>query len=132
MKGAKRILVIDDSPLIVDAVRDALDGDGIEVEGVGDAAELEAASGLDGYDLILIDVEMPAMVGDDVAVLIRQRSGAATPIVLLSSLPEAQLAARAHEAGLDGYILKHAGVDGVADEVRAWLDGRKRRRDGGP
>ena len=70
---------------------------------------------------------MPAMFGDDVAMVMRQGRTSSAPIVLLSSLPEAQLAQRAKEAGIDGYISKRSGFDNVIAEIRAWLDRANQR-----
>lgn len=123
----KRVLLIDDSPLVIEAVTDALDAEGIAVEGVSDVSAL-ADLDLSAYALIVMDVQMPAMFGDDVAVVMRQRGSVTAPIVLLSSLAEEELAARVHDAGLDGYIHKQAGIDGVIAEVRAWLEGGRSRR----
>jgi len=123
----QRILLIDDSLLVVEAVRDGLEEDGVVVEGVTDVTALDPEEQVDRFDLILIDVQMPAMFGDDVAMVLRQRRNAPTPIVLLSSLPEEQLAERARDAGIDGYISKRRGVDSVIAEVRAWLERAKRR-----
>lgn len=129
----RRILVIDDSVLVVETVREALEEEGVEVEGVTDLASLDHAQRLDRFDLILIDVQMPAMFGDDVAMVLRQGQAQgdtptkSAPIVLMSSMPEAQLAERAREAGIDGYISKRSGFDNVIVEIRSWLDGTKRR-----
>jgi two-component system response regulator FimZ (fimbrial Z protein) len=122
----RRILVIDDSPLVVEAISDGLEDDKVDVEGVIDLAAIDQSQGFDRFDLILIDVQMPAMFGDDVAMVIRQGRSVARPIVLLSSLPEEELAERARDAGADGYISKRRGVDSVLAEVRAWLDGTKK------
>lgn len=127
MTANQRILLIDDSLLVVEAVRDGLEEDGVVVEGVTDVTALDPEEQVDRFDLILIDVQMPAMFGDDVAMVLRQRRNAPTPIVLLSSLPEEQLAERARDAGIDGYISKRRGVDSVIAEVRAWLERAKRR-----
>jgi DNA-binding response OmpR family regulator len=89
--------------------------------------ELDRASELDEVDLILLDVQLSPMVGDAISGVMRRRARRTTPVVLLSSLPEGELAERTHASGVDGYILKERGVDEVADEVRAWLDGRKAR-----
>ena len=125
----QRILVIDDSPLVVEAISDGLGEYGVDVEGVSDLTELDQTQGLERFGLILIDVQMPAMFGDDVAMVIRQRQGNSNvPIVLLSSLAEPELAVRAHEAGADGYISKRRGVDGIIAEIREWLEGSKRRQ----
>ena len=128
MTANQRILVIDDSPLVVEAISDGLEEDGVVVEGVTDLTELDQSQGLERFSLILIDVQMPAMFGDDVAMVIRQREGGQeAPIVLLSSLADAELAVRAKEAGADGYISKRRGVDGILAEIRAWLAGGRRR-----
>jgi len=50
-----------------------------------------------------------------------------TQIVLLSSLPDPELAVRARDAGADGYISKRRGVDNVVAEIRSWLDGTKQK-----
>jgi DNA-binding response OmpR family regulator len=100
----------------------------VEVEGVIDLAAIDQSQGFDRFALILIDVQMPAMFGDDVAMVIRQGRSARPPIVLLSSLPEEELAERAADAGADGYISKRRGVEGVLAEIRAWLDGTKQRQ----
>lgn len=128
MTANQRILVIDDSPLVVEAISDGLEEFGVEVEGVTDLSEIDQSQGLDRFGLILIDVQMPAMFGDDVALVMRQGRSVSTPIVLLSSLDEAELSVRAREAGADGYISKRRGVDGILTEIRAWLDGSKPRR----
>lgn len=124
MTATHRILLIDDSPLVVEAVREGLE-DEVEVEGVVDLSALDQSQVLDRFDLILIDVQMPAMFGDDVAMVIRQGRNTSTPLLLLSSLPEPELAARAREAGADGYISKRRGIDSVIDEIRAWLAGKR-------
>ncbi len=126
----QRILVIDDSPLVVEAVSDGLEDDGVVVEGVVDLGAIDQSRSLDRFDLILIDVQMPAMFGDDVAIVMRAGRRVSTPIVLLSSLPEPELAVRAREAGADGFISKRLGVDGVLAEIRAWLSGAKQRPNG--
>jgi DNA-binding response OmpR family regulator len=124
----QRILLIDDSVLVIEAVSGGLEDDGVEVEGVSDLATIDQSQGFDRFDLILIDVQMPAMFGDDVAMVMRQGRSVETPILLLSSLPDAELAMRAKEAGVDGFISKRRGVDGVLAEIRAWLTGAKRRQ----
>lgn len=138
MTANQRILVIDDSPLVVEAISDGLGEYGVEVEGLSDPTELEQMQGLEQFNLILIDVQMPAMFGDDVALVIKGRhereeilgkkNSNKAPIVLLSSLPELELAQRAQEAGADGYISKRRGFDGIIEDIRGWLDGSKRRQ----
>ncbi len=122
-----RILLVDDSQIVLETMRDALEPAGISVAGLDELTDLEKVRALDEYDLVLLDVHMPDAFVDEVAILMRRRSGLSAPVVLLSSLPEAELAARAQASNLDGYILKDYGVDGIAAEIRAWLDGERPR-----
>lgn len=128
MTPNQRILAIDDSPIVIEALRDALEEHGIEVAGVFDTAAIHHLRTLERFDLILMDVQMPAMFGDELAMIMRDGRELATPIVLMSSLPEAELATRAREAGVDGYISKQGGIESVAAQIRVWLAERERRR----
>ena len=113
----KRILIVDDSPLILAAARHALSVAGYEVE-TRNGVEEVGASGANGFDLILMDVQMPELYGDDVARVLRNDRGVRTPIYLFSTLPPEELSARAEDAKVDGFISKNVGVEHLVDEVR--------------
>jgi CheY-like chemotaxis protein len=85
--------------------------------GVDELGELVA----DGFDLILMDVQMPELYGDDVAAVLRHQRGIAAPIYLFSTLPAAELAERARDAQVDGFICKDLGMTNLVDEVRKVL-----------
>jgi len=117
-----RILVVDDSDLIRTLARDALEDAGHSVEGlrsVEEVAVLRNAGTLNDYDLILMDVSMPQLFGDDVALVLRQGAGFRAKIFLFSSLEEAELAERAAEAKCDGYVCKQLGLDHLVERVAA-------------
>ena len=120
---AKRILLVDDSPILQVAVGEALTGVGYEVAVRGTFDEL-IAKGVTGYDLILMDVQMPELFGDDVASVLRNERGVATPIYLFSSLSPTELEELARTAKVDGYIAKDAGIAALVARVREILDGR--------
>ena len=113
----KRILLVDDSPLILAAARHALSQAGYEVETRNGVEDL-GAKGFDGFDLILMDVQMPELYGDDVASVLRTERGVRAPIYLFSTLAPEELAERAREARVDGWISKNDGVDHLVDEVK--------------
>ena len=118
--SVKRVLVIDDSPFILEATKAALTDVGFEVEVAKDLREFEAHCNTE-HDLILIDVQMPEAFGDDLAMLLRVGRKMKTPIFLLSSLPEDELLRRAKEAEVDGYISKRAGMDAMVKRVQEIL-----------
>jgi DNA-binding response OmpR family regulator len=114
----RRILLVDDSALIRDVAAQALVAAGYEVTVRAGFDEL-LEHGLDGFDLILMDVQMPELYGDDVAFTLRGERGVTTPIYLFSSLTEPELEKLAADAGIDGYIPKGAGMAELVVRVRA-------------
>jgi CheY-like chemotaxis protein len=116
----KRILIVDDSPIILAAAKHALLEAGYEVETRGSVEEV-GAHGADGFHLILMDVQMPELYGDDVAMVLRHERQIKTPIYLFSTLDEAELAQRAADARVDGYISKASGTEHLIAEVRRIL-----------
>jgi DNA-binding response OmpR family regulator len=117
----KRILLVEDSPIIQAAAVHALSEAGFTVSARSTFDEL-IAKGVDGYDLILMDVQMPELFGDDVAMVLRHERNIATPIYLFSSLAPEELEVRAAAARVDGYISKSEGMDYMVTRVREILD----------
>ena len=115
-----RILLVDDSALIRVSAAQALESAGFAVT-VRAAFDELLEHGIDGFDLILMDVHMPELYGDDVAFTLRGERGVTTPIYLFSSLEERELAKLANDAGIDGYVLKSAGLDALVERVRQIL-----------
>jgi DNA-binding response OmpR family regulator len=118
--AAKRILLVDDSSLIRASAAQALESAGYDVT-VRAAFDELLEHGIDGFDLILMDVQMPELYGDDVAFTLRGQRGVTTPIYLFSSIEENELAGLAKDAGVDGYIPKSAGLDELVVRVRRIL-----------
>ena len=116
----KRVLVVDDSPVILAAAKYALERAGFAVETRTTVDEL-SAGGTDGFVLILIDVQMPELFGDDVAAVLRHERAVHVPIYLYSTLDEVELAQRAADAHVDGYISKRGGTEHLVAEVRRIL-----------
>jgi CheY-like chemotaxis protein len=108
-----RVLVIDDSPMLVELTVGALSSAGYQASGALDLASLEQRLTEGPYVLILMDVNMPEMFGDDVVEYLRTQKKVQAKLVLYSDIPEAELAAKARASGADGYILKGGGLEAV-------------------
>jgi DNA-binding response OmpR family regulator len=111
-----RILIVDDNPVVIGAAKRVLTNAGYQVETRGSVAEVNA-HGADGFDLILMDVVMPELFGDDVAAILRHERGVGGRIVLYSTLDEPELKQRAIDANVDGYINKGLGLKHLVAEV---------------
>jgi len=123
-KSVPRILLVDDSPLSLACAEDALREAGFEVACATDLSALDQLAKDQRFDLMLMDVVMPEAFGDDVANVLRWVRGVETPILLLSSLADDELAQRVLDAELDGYIPKRLGLDGMVGRVRDFLASR--------
>ncbi len=116
----KRICIIDDSVIVLEAVQTALGELGYEIIPLVEPSR-KALLGSPPPDLILLDIKMPQAFGDDIARFIREVWGVTTPIYLYSSLPEEELSQRTKEANVDGYICKDWGIARLVTHVKMIL-----------
>jgi two-component system KDP operon response regulator KdpE len=114
-----RVLVVDDEPAIVRALRPNLERHGFQV----DVAETAAAA-LGAYqrhrpDIVLLDLGLPDRDGLDVVRRLRAQSN--TPIVILSVRGAEQDKVAALELGADDYVTKPFGVEELLARIRVAL-----------
>ena len=101
----RRILVVDDEPLVCDAVKMMLDFDGHVVETAGSAKAALVMLEKDKFDLVITDFEMPVMKGDELAAVIKARDPK-QPVVMITAYAEMLKAAGKPLAGIDAIISK--------------------------
>lgn len=118
----KAILVFDDSPFALALTRAALEAAGFTVAIAADLSSFERQRVAFDPDLILVDVQMPEAFGDDIASTLRGWHGVQVPILLMSSLEQAELERRAQRAQASGYICKGAGMSELVRRCRELLN----------
>jgi DNA-binding response OmpR family regulator len=118
---AARVLVIDDSPMTVQLITGALKAAGIDADAATDLAMIDERITSGVFDLVLVDVNMPEMYGDDVVEFLRVQRQVKARLYLYSDLPEPELAAKTAASGADGYITKSSGLESAVEQVRAAL-----------
>ncbi|MCP3105399.1 response regulator [Myxococcus sp. K15C18031901] len=112
-----RVLVIDDSPMLVELTVRALTAAGYQASGAQDLASLDQKLSEGPFALILMDVNMPEMFGDDVVEYLRRQKKVTAKLVLYSDISEEELAGKTRASGADGYILKSGGLEAVLGGV---------------
>lgn len=117
-----RVLVLDDSQMLVELTVQALIAAGHAARGATDLAELDRELSQQAFDLILMDVNMPEMFGDDVVEYLRHQRKVTSALVLYSDIPEEELEAKTKASGADGYISKAGGLEGVLAGVAHYLE----------
>lgn len=118
-RGALRVLVVDDHPVVRQGTRMILENAGLEVVGEADSAEraLELAAAA-GPDVVLADVRLPGMSGIDLTAELR-RAHPAVRVLILSSYGNLSYVKAALAAGAAGYLLKTAPDGEVVSAVHS-------------
>ncbi|MEV5742965.1 response regulator [Microbispora rosea] len=112
-----RILVVDDEPQILRALRINLAARGYEVVVAVDGGSALREAADRRPDLIVLDLGLPDMDGVEVIHGVRGWSG--VPIIVLSGRTGNQDKIDALDAGADDYVTKPFGVDELLARVRA-------------
>ncbi len=117
-RGKRRILLVDDSPLIHRHTAPILEEAGYQVVSAADGKEALARFDERPPDLVITDVEMPVMDGYVLCKAVKQRAPH-VPVLICSSLGEATDLARGFDAGADDYLIKPAAPEELITRVRA-------------
>ncbi|MFM8991564.1 MAG: ATP-binding protein, partial [Alphaproteobacteria bacterium] len=118
--GPLRILVAEDTPASQLVIRAILERLGHSVRVAVDGVEALRAAGEEGFDLVMLDVQMPGMDGYEAARAIRASlpGYGATPIVGLSALAQRADRARGLDSGMSHYVAKPVRFDDIAALLR--------------
>ncbi|HVY31364.1 MAG TPA: response regulator [Polyangiaceae bacterium] len=116
------ILLIDDDPLVLDTARRLLESEGFNVVVYSEGFNATNFAARAMPDLVLIDVNMPFVSGDNLIGLFRRHPTLQhVPIVLFSSNEESMLRSLAASVGAIGYISKSEMAFGFVHQVRRFL-----------
>jgi len=112
-----RVLVVDDEPQILRALRVNLHARQHAVTTAGSGAEALAAAAAQPPDIVVLDLGLPDM--DGVTVIRELRSWTSVPIIVLSGRSGSQDKVEALDAGADDYVTKPFGIDELLARLRA-------------
>lgn len=100
---AKRILLVDDEPLILKGLKYSLEQDGYETDSAMDGEEALAKFESGEYDLILLDVMLPGLDGFQVMQKIAYRR---IPVIFMTARQDIKDRLYGFELGAEDYITK--------------------------
>jgi two-component system KDP operon response regulator KdpE len=112
-----RILVVDDEPQIVRALRINLRARHYDVDTAADGASALYAAARQHPDLVVLDLGLPDMDGTEV--IRGLRGWTVIPIIVLSGRVDSRDKVDALDAGADDYITKPFGIDELLARIRA-------------
>jgi two-component system response regulator VanR len=118
-----RVLVVEDEPLMADAIRDGLRLEAIAADVAGDGDTALELLETNSYDIAVLDRDIPGPSGDEVARHI-VASGAGTPILMLTAADRLDDKASGFGLGADDYLTKPFELRELVLRLRA-LDRRR-------
>lgn len=114
-----RVLLVDDDVELLELLRDYLVGEGFEVDARYDG-ETGVSAALSGcFDIVVLDVMMPAIAGIQALRLIRAKS--AVPVLMLTAKGDDDDRIAGLELGADDYVAKPCTPRELSARLRAIL-----------
>ena len=119
------VLIVDDDPIIREAIADYLSQYGLRVTAVADGGAMHAVLAREVVDLVVLELKLPRE--DGMTLTRRLRDQSAIPIVMLTGRRDEADRVMGLELGADDYLTKPFSPRELLARIRAVL--RRRRRE---
>jgi DNA-binding response OmpR family regulator len=119
MAGPARILVVEDEDRIAEVVQGYLEGQGHTVDRAATGEDALAAATRRRPDLVILDLGLPGMPGEEVCR--RLRAASDVPIIMLTAKDAEEDLVRGLQLGADDYLTKPFSPRELTARVRALL-----------
>jgi two-component system copper resistance phosphate regulon response regulator CusR len=113
-----RILIIEDEPRIIEFIKQGLEQEGFQVDGVSDGKTGLSYALSCEYDTIILDIMLPYIDGYEVCSELRSR-GLQTPIIMLTARDAVADRVDGLNAGADDYLTKPFAFEELVARIRA-------------
>ena len=113
-----RILIVEDDTILADGLAHTLRSLGHVVECMATGAEADAALGVEEYDFVILDIELPLMDGFEVLRRLRKRK-ATVPVLILTARDSVHDRIEGLDIGADDYLTKPFEMGEFEARIRA-------------
>lgn len=113
-----RVLIVEDDPLLGDALAAGLKQRGFEVDWVQDGGDAQAAIGVEPFAAIVLDLGLPGLGGLELLRSERAR-GNKIPVLILTARDAVQDRITGLDSGADDYVVKPTDLNELAARLRA-------------
>jgi DNA-binding response OmpR family regulator len=115
----KRVLLVEDDPVLTRVLRDNLTFEGFDVTSVANGVEAQSLEKTLSPDLVLLDVNLPGRSGFELCEIWRRRSQ--VPIILLTAMGQKGDKIRGLQLGADDYVTKPFDLEELLARIQAVL-----------
>lgn len=121
---AIRVALIDDQTLVRKGIRGLLElsDDVVVVAEAEDGSEAVALAQREQPDVILMDMRMPVMSGDE-AIRAMSDAGIDTPVIILTTFDDHEQVLDGVQAGAKGYLLKDVSLENLLSAIKSVAGG---------
>ncbi|NJM84670.1 MAG: response regulator transcription factor [Tabrizicola sp.] len=112
------ILLVEDEARVADFIRRGFSAEGWSVDHAADGEDALEHAAANSYDVILLDLMLPGIQGQDVCRKLRARKSK-TPILMLTALDSAEEKVEGLKMGADDYLAKPFDFDELIARVEA-------------
>lgn len=121
----KKVLLVEDNELNLEIAQEILKGPGFVVETAVNgslAVDLVKEKGVDYYDFILMDIQMPVLDGYEATKIIRSmKNGYQVPIIAVSANAFAEDRIKSIEAGMNDHVAKPIDLNKLLNIMRTFM-----------
>ncbi|MFC3070646.1 response regulator transcription factor [Phenylobacterium soli] len=121
-----RLLIAEDDPMLGRGLKRALQGAGYTVDLVVTGDEAMAATRVQSYALVLLDLGLPNASGLDALKALRSRRDA-TPVIIVTARDRPEQKVEGLDAGADDYVVKPFDLEELLARIRAHIRRREQR-----
>lgn len=113
-----RVLIVEDDPLLGEALATGLKQRGFEPDWVQDGREAQTAMRVEPFAAIVLDLGLPGLAGLEILRSERAR-GNKVPVLILTARDAVQDRITGLDSGADDYVVKPTDLDELAARLRA-------------
>jgi len=113
-----RVLIVEDDPLLGDALAVGLKQRGFEPDWVQDGREAQTVMRVEPFAAIILDLGLPGLTGLELLRTERAR-GNKVPVLILTARDAVQDRIKGLDSGADDYVVKPMDLDELAARLRA-------------
>lgn len=125
MSARPKILIVDDEPLIRDALSYKLKKEGYDVDTAEDGEKAIDKIDAEDYEIIISDIMMPFISGFELVKILKER-GKEAPVLMLTSLNSETAVLKAFDLGADDYMTKPFSPNELSVRIKKLINSTKK------